>query len=120
MATRTIIQIVDDTTGETADETVQFALDGVIYEIDLSDTNAEALRDTLGPWIEHSRRTKGPRLARRSHVPAQDSRGQHDEFSGADRAAMRRWGAANGFTINKVGRVPMELRNRWIEAGRPT
>ena len=48
--------------GETADETVEFGIDGKSYEIDLSDANAAKLRDALAPYLGHARRTGGRRL----------------------------------------------------------
>jgi hypothetical protein len=39
--------LVDDMTGDAADETVSFSLDGIEYEIDLSENNAGVLRDIL-------------------------------------------------------------------------
>src|SRR4051794_1744260 len=44
-----------------ADETVEMALGGVTYQIDLSDKNAEALRSTFAPYIAAARRTGGRR-----------------------------------------------------------
>jgi hypothetical protein len=37
MAQRTVVSLVDDLDGTEANETVEYALDGVIYEIDLND-----------------------------------------------------------------------------------
>ena len=45
MAQHIFVSLVDDIDGSEADETVQFALDGVTYEIDLSAENAEELRE---------------------------------------------------------------------------
>jgi len=36
MAQKTIVSLIDDLSGEEADETVRFGLDGAQYEIDLS------------------------------------------------------------------------------------
>lgn len=48
MAKKVIITLIDDLDGESeAAETVEFALDGVGYEIDLTADNAERLRDQL-------------------------------------------------------------------------
>ena len=44
MAQRVEVVLVDDLDGGTADETVQFALDGVSYEIDLTAANAQSMR----------------------------------------------------------------------------
>lgn len=57
------VELVDDLDGGVADETVTFGLDGVEYEIDLSDENAESLRDALGGYVENARQTGGRRKA---------------------------------------------------------
>lgn len=60
MAQRTITTLVDDLDGTDlgrgAGETLRFGIDGRDYEIDLSDDNAAALRETLRPYTEASRR----------------------------------------------------------------
>jgi hypothetical protein len=43
MAQRVKVILEDDIDGSPADETVQFALNGTSYEIDLSSENAQAL-----------------------------------------------------------------------------
>ena len=43
MAKTVIVKLVDDIDGSDADETVQFALDGKSYEVDLSTANASRL-----------------------------------------------------------------------------
>jgi hypothetical protein len=60
MATRTVTELLDDMTGQAADETVSFGLDGVEYEIDMTKKNAAALRKALGPWQDHARRGRQP------------------------------------------------------------
>ena len=57
MAKTVIVKLTDDIDGGDADETVQFALDGKSYEIDLSAANATKLRDALRPYIEKGRAT---------------------------------------------------------------
>ena len=47
MAQKVQVILVDDIDGGEADETVSFSLDGVSYEIDLSESNATELRDAL-------------------------------------------------------------------------
>lgn len=49
-----------------AEEAVTFALDGTRYEIDLSASHAAAMRDDLGFWVTHARRTSSGGRARRS------------------------------------------------------
>ena len=56
MAQRVEVILEDDIDGSLADETVQFALNGASYEIDLSSENAQALRGALGKYVEHARK----------------------------------------------------------------
>jgi hypothetical protein len=53
------VSFVDDLDGGDAAGTVEFGLDGVTFEIDLSDGNASALRETLAAYVEGARRTGG-------------------------------------------------------------
>ncbi|TXH09154.1 MAG: Lsr2 family protein, partial [Spirochaetes bacterium] len=58
MARRVTTELIDDTdTSKIADETVEFALDGKGYSIDLTSKNAAELREQLAYWIEHARRS---------------------------------------------------------------
>jgi hypothetical protein len=59
VASKTVVELFDDLDGGRADETVVFALDGVEYEIDLSKSNATALRDVLAAYIAHGHRVTG-------------------------------------------------------------
>lgn len=104
MAQKVQVVLTDDIDGGEADETVQFALDGISYEIDLSDANAEALREALTPYVESARRVGG-RASRRS--------GGVKSRSGAERVDMsnvRAWARENGFQISDRGRVSSEVR----------
>src|SRR5690349_1951295 len=66
MATQTTVTLVDDLDGSEAVESVAFALDGVSYEIDLSEDNAEKLRDALAGYVAGARRVDGNRRAGRA------------------------------------------------------
>ncbi len=61
MVQKTIVTTVDDLTGEESDEisTVEFALDGVGYMIDLTDKNAQQLHDALSAYVAAARRIGG-------------------------------------------------------------
>lgn len=56
MAERIQVELVDDIDGSPAKETVTFALDGVAYEIDLSEHHAQHLRSVFARYIEHARK----------------------------------------------------------------
>jgi len=96
MARTLQVVLVDDVDGGAADETVQFALDGVDYEIDLSAARAAQLRSDLALWVGHARRRE----------PAPRGVCGAGPGGGADQAAVRAWARANGHTVNERGRVP--------------
>ena len=66
MAQKVEVRLEDDLDGGPAEHTVTFALDGKDYEIDLSNSNAEKLREALRPYVATGRkasRTCGTRNA---------------------------------------------------------
>lgn len=97
MAQKVQVILVDDIDGGAADETVQFGLDGVSYEIDLSTENARRMRDTLASYISEARRV-GTRSGGRKRA-GRSSRGDSDAH------AMREWARANGYDVSERGRV---------------
>lgn len=102
MAQKVQVTLVDDVDGSPATETVQFALDGVSYEIDLSDAHAAALRESLAEWVSHARRSGGRRSTGRRGVRA---------VGGTKNAAeIRQWARANGFEVSERGRISAEVR----------
>ncbi len=106
MAKKVTVTLVDDFDGAgPADETVEFALDGVSYEIDLSAKNAQKLRDEMKRWIESGRRVGGRRRGRPG-VPAGRGRGTIDREQSA---AIREWARRNGHKVSTRGRIPAEV-----------
>ncbi|GGM46119.1 hypothetical protein GCM10012275_16400 [Longimycelium tulufanense] len=61
MVQKVLVQLVDDLDGSSSDDitTVEFALDGVSYEMDLTAANADRLRETLAPFVIAARRASG-------------------------------------------------------------
>jgi hypothetical protein len=106
MATRTIVQLTDDTDGRPAAETVTFSLDGRDYEVDLSERNAGALRRDLEPWTAVARRVAGG-----------GPRGTTRVETGVDSAAVRAWAASNGIELSSRGRLPRAVVERYRAAG---
>ncbi|MFC9664607.1 Lsr2 family protein [Nocardia sp. NPDC127606] len=106
MARKVIVRLVDDFDGTSeADETVTFGIDGVAYEIDLSDTNATKLRDSFDQWLPYARRigrakTSIGRLAAKTPASAPIRRN--------DLADLRAW-AKNGHTVSTRGRISTEF-----------
>jgi hypothetical protein len=106
MAQKTIVQLIDDLDGSNSDtiETVTFGLDGVTYEIDLNDDNADRLRDSLAAFISSARRTGG-RAKRGTGSPSLAS----SNGSGRSREqtqAIREWARKNGHDVSDRGRIP--------------
>jgi hypothetical protein len=121
VAQHTIVQLTDDLDGKNIPdgkgETVRFGLDRHDYEIDLTDKNAKALRDTLQTYVTAARRVSGsPRSSRArangaATTPARDY----------DPKAVRAWAEGQGIEVSQRGRVPAELIARFQEANtRPT
>lgn len=106
MAKKVTVTLVDDFDGEgPADETVEFSVDGVSYEIDLSAKNAKKLREDLKQWIDAGRRVGGRRRGRTA-TPARGARGTIDrEQSGA----IREWARRNGHKVSTRGRIPADV-----------
>lgn len=82
---RTIVDYYDDLTGELvpADDngqptaqTITYAWEGIGYEIDLSPTNAEQMRDFMAKLTENSRRLDGKRNTRETRRAATGSKPQ--------------------------------------------
>jgi hypothetical protein len=63
VAQKVTVSLVDDLSGDKADLTVQFGLDGKSYEIDLSNSNADKLRG--GPADSAVPIVRPPRSAHR-------------------------------------------------------
>lgn len=99
MAQKVQVVLVDDLDGGAADETVAFALDGVGYEIDLSDAHAAELREVFARYVGHARK------AARGSAPR---RGRSSRGSG-NSAEIRAWAKAQGLKVNERGRVPADV-----------
>lgn len=117
MASKTIVELVDDITGEPAAESVRFGLDGIDYTIDLSEDNAAELRSRLEAFVENAQRvkhTKGGTAPRTS-----EKRDRVTRAAGLGREqnqAIREWARAQGEKVNERGRIPAELVTRFQEA----
>ena len=110
MAQRVRIELTDDLEkdGTLATQTVTFALDGVTYEIDLSDDNAQKLRDGLAQWVAAARRSGGRKSVR---TPA--TRRRSDSGSAND---IRAWAREQGMEVSDRGRVKEEIRQAYEAA----
>ncbi len=120
MAQHIFVSLVDEIDGSEADETVQFALDGVTYEIDLSAENAEELRDALAPYIEHARRAGGrkrtsSRRRRNGQVTTRSSTAEREQNQAIRGSRGTRSPTAAGFPP-RLRRLTARLTARPAEA----
>ena len=106
MARRIVHQLVDDLDGTVleigAGETVRFSLDGVAYEIDLTDQNAAALRGAVAPYVSAARSISSSRGA------SSDSRKRRRPGQ-QDYSAIRAWARDNDYKVSERGRVPASV-----------
>lgn len=99
------ITLVDDLDGETtAAESVEFSVDGVAYEIDLSEKHAAELRTVFEKYVSAGRRVGGRK--RRNSTSA----------SGYKAADVRTWAEANGVEVPLRGRIPATVLEQYFAA----
>ncbi|MPY79183.1 MAG: Lsr2 family protein [Actinophytocola sp.] len=107
MAQKVLVSLVDDLDGSEADETVEFGLDGVSYQIDLSTANAEELRDALAQYVEHARRSGGRK--RNQKAAGTGGGGKSASVDREQNQAIRAWARKNGYDVSDRGRIPSEV-----------
>ena len=115
MAKTVIVKLTDDIDGGDAVETVQFALDGKSYEIDVNKTNAERVRAAFAPFIEKGRpsgTTGRSRVVRSTAGPSEKT--LFSQLSNDEKARFRVW--ANMAT---AWRISDSRVNSWVAAGKP-
>ena len=115
MAKTVIVKLTDDIDGGDADETVHFALDGTVYEIDLSTANGARLRQAFEPFIREG--PGGPRSAGAGVTSGGDDPRRADPVltvEDEEKARFRAW--ANMATARRISDARVK---EWIAAGRP-
>ncbi|MDA3648574.1 Lsr2 family protein [Saccharopolyspora indica] len=117
MAQKVTVTLVDDLDGGQADETVEFGLDGVSYQIDLSADNAGELRDALANYVSNARRAGG----RKKPGPRPGGAGPRSAggSTSADREqnqAIREWARKRGLKVSDRGRIPADIVEQYHQA----
>jgi Lsr2 len=117
MAQQTTVTFVDDLDGSEASGTVEFALDGRSYQIDLSDENTAMLRDALEPFITAARKAGGRSSGRgRGRGQGQPAAEKPAASNREETAAIREWARQHGHQISERGRIPKSVRDAYREA----
>lgn len=106
MARKVVVTMVDDLDGQSAAaETLSFGIDGVLYEIDLSEANAREFRASMAKWVPFARRTGG--RSRAGSVAAGRSK---------DAKVVREWARNNGHDVPDRGRIPSAVQEAYRRA----
>ncbi|TFV54236.1 Lsr2 family protein [Mycobacterium sp. PS03-16] len=90
-----------------ADETVSFSLDGTNYEIDLSEKNADEMRNAFSRYVQAARKV--------SRGGGRASGGGRSRATGGGRmdreqaGAIREWARKNGHAVSDRGRIPASV-----------
>ncbi|HVF19823.1 MAG TPA: Lsr2 family protein [Mycobacteriales bacterium] len=116
MAQKINVTLVDDIDGGEAAETVEFALDGTRYEIDLSAQNAQGLRDALAQYVAAARRA-----GRGAGAPSSSSNGRRSRrgSTSMDRSQVqhvRQWARDNGLKVSERGRISADILEKYQAA----
>lgn len=115
MAQKVTVTLVDDLDGGQADETVEFGLDGVSYQIDLSADNAAELREALANYVSNARRAGG----RKKPGPRPGAARSGGSSTSADREqnqAIREWARKRGLKVSDRGRIPADIVEQYHKA----
>lgn len=105
MAQRTVVQLVDDMTGEEIaqgdGDTIQFVWAGVAYQIDLNSKNLAKFEKAIAPYVEHA-----TRVGKANNVTPMRRTRKNDDL---DTQAVRAWAESNGYEISTRGRIRREI-----------
>jgi hypothetical protein len=105
MARREVVELTDDLDGSPAVGTFRFGREGVEYEIDLSQENADHLTECLQPYVEAGLRVGGRRQSGGRRRGGQ----QATQQVAADPATIRAWAEARGYKVSPRGRISKEV-----------
>ncbi|GAA2747744.1 Lsr2 family protein [Terrabacter aerolatus] len=109
---QTIVSLVDDLDGSDATETVTFGIDGQLYEIDLSASNADHLRSALDDWVAKARRSGDERRTLTRSTTVLPAVGE------SRNALIRAWAAEHGHHAPARGRIPQSVVQAYDAAQR--
>ncbi len=108
MARKVTTVLIDDLTGENADETVEFGIDGKLYEIELTADNASRLRELLAGYVKVARRAERPASTGRKTASPKASR--------SDLAEIREWARSKGYEVSDRGRIRADIVEAYDKA----
>ncbi|MEV4760701.1 Lsr2 family protein [Micromonospora sp. NPDC049559] len=121
MARRTIVETIDDLTGEKNAVEVRFGIDGSEWTIDLAEASRAALFKALEPYLAVAKRT--PTAVVRPRQQVAPTRGGRERSNRDQLRAVRDWWVANwenaGLrepsqnTVDGRGRIPAQVEEAY-------
>jgi hypothetical protein len=96
--------------------TVEFALDGVTYELDLTDDNSAKLRDALSQYARAGRKIGGRHRSGRRPDRATSSNGGATGYNRETLKSIREWAKNNGHSVSDRGRLSAQVLQAWETA----
>lgn len=118
VAQKVQVLLVDDLDGGEASETVSFSLDGTSYEIDLSEKNANELRDSFAKYVGAARKA-GRSGGGGSTSSRSSTRSSSRSSTAMDRdqaAAIRAWAKKQGLQVSDRGRIPASIIEQYNQS----
>ena len=113
VATVTRTYLTDDIDGSDEDvSTVEFALDGTSFEIDLSASNEERLREKLARFVDAATPAKQPKAAPTKRASKSASVASTKEQT----QAIRDWAKAAGLAVSSRGRIAKTVQDAFAAA----
>jgi hypothetical protein len=115
MAQKVTTMLTDDISGEEIavdeGETISYSFQGYTYEIDLNADHAKTFHETIGFYIEHSRRIGKANVIplRSANETAEARKRRSSTPSEFDPAQVRTWAENNGYEVSPRGRIKGEI-----------
>lgn len=119
MSTKQIEVRVDDMDGTVLMDEGQHAkivLDGEVAELDLTQENYNALRETLAPYFRaaHGTFATAPKSTSRRTV-SQAGNSQNTRTTREGLKAIRDWATKNGYKVSERGRIPYSVMDAYAK-----
>jgi Lsr2 len=103
MAQKVVTQITSDLSGDENARTYTFQVEGVGYEIDLTENEKHDLDEALYQFVQAGRRVSGSR-GRVAGTPSRASSNRRQDLD-----QVRAWAKDNGFEVAARGRVSKKV-----------
>jgi hypothetical protein len=111
MAQKVIVEIASDMSGTPDAHKVDFGLDGVDYEIDLTEDEHATLKGMLGEFVSNARRAGSAKRGRSTKASTATTGGSG--LTPDERKAVREFAAANGVELAARGRIAELAVTAW-------